>query len=104
MNTINNIGFITSRINQLQTAAFHSHSKNVLQLNPTIISTLKVDENGYIWFLLNKPVQKVTEFEKQFPVALNYYRKGEPFFLNVFGIARIVNDPEELACVEAETI
>lgn len=44
----------------------------------------------------------VTEFETQFPVALNFYKKGIPFFVNVFGIARIVIDPEELACAEID--
>ncbi len=99
MNTSTQIDFINSKITELGTAVFHSHSNSVLNLNPTVINTLKVDENGYIWFFVNKPAQTVTEFEKQFPVALNYYKKGIPFFLNVFGIARIVIDPEELACV-----
>jgi general stress protein 26 len=91
-------GFITSKINELVTAVFHSHSTGVLNLNPTIIKTLKVDDNGYIWFLVDKPLQSITEFEKEIPVALNYYKKGAPFFLNVFGIGRIVTDPEELIC------
>jgi hypothetical protein len=103
MNTPTQLGFITSKINELETAVFHSHSNSVLNLNPTIIRTLKIDDNGYIWFLVNRPAQTVTEFEKQFPVALNYYKKGAPFFLNVFGIARIVIDPEELACVAIDS-
>ncbi|MES2328872.1 MAG: hypothetical protein V4539_04665 [Bacteroidota bacterium] len=92
------LDFITSKITELGTAVFHSHSNSVLNLNPTVIRTLKIDENGNIWFMVNKPAQIVTEFEKQFPVALNYYKKGTPFFVNVFGIARIINDPEELQC------
>lgn len=99
MNTPTQLGFIAAKIGELETAVFHSHSNSVLNLNATVIRTLKIDDNGYIWFYVNKPVQAVTEFEKQFPVALNYYKKGTPFFLNVFGIARIVNDPEELECV-----
>jgi len=98
MDTPSQLGFITSRINELETAVFHSHTNNILNLNPSVIKTLQIDENGYIWFMLDKPVQEITEFEKQFPVALNYYKKGAAFFLNVFGIARIVIDPEELAC------
>jgi general stress protein 26 len=102
MNTITQLGFITSKINELETAVFHSLSNSVLNLNPTVIKHLKIDDDGYIWFLVNKPVQKVTEFEKQFPAALNYYKKGTSFFLNVFGIARIIIDPEELACVSID--
>jgi hypothetical protein len=69
------LDFITSKITELGTAVFHSHSNSVLNLNPTVIRTLKIDENGNIWFMVNRPAQIVTEFEKQFPVALNYYKK-----------------------------
>jgi hypothetical protein len=102
MNTLTQLSFLTSRINELETAVFHSHSNSVLNLNPSIIRTLKTDDAGNIWFYVNKPPQAVTEFEKQFPVALNYYKKGAPFFLNVFGIARIVIDPEELVCANVD--
>ncbi len=102
MNTTTHLGFISEKINQLETAVFHSHSNSVLNLNATVINTIKIDENGYIWFYVNRPVQIVTEFEKQFPVALNYYKKGTPFFLNVFGLARIVIDPEELVCADID--
>ncbi len=102
MNTTTHIDFISSKINALQTAVFHSHSNSVLNLSPTVINTARIDDNGNIWFFVNKPTQKVTEFEKQFPVALNYYKKGTPFFLNVFGVARIVIDPEELTCANMD--
>jgi hypothetical protein len=102
MNTPTQLDFITSKISELQTAVFHSHSNSVLTLNPTVIRVLKIDDNGYIWFFVNRPAQVVTEFETQFPVALNFYKKGVPFFVNVFGIARIVIDPEELACAEID--
>jgi len=90
------LDFISARIEELQTAVFHSQSNTVLNLNTAVISTLKVDIDGYIWFFVNKPSQAISEFEKQFPVALNFYKKGAMFFLNVFGMAKIITDPEEL--------
>jgi general stress protein 26 len=102
MKTSTQLGFVSSRIEELQTAVFHSQSNNVLNLNPTIIRTLKVDINGYIWFFVNKPLQAVSEFEKQFPVALNFYKKGAMFYLNVFGMARMITDPEELECTKID--
>jgi len=90
------LGFISSRIEELKTAIFQSQGRTVLKLNPGVISVLKVDTDGYIWFLVNKPIQVVSEFEKQFPVDLNFYKKGAMFFLSVFGIARMITDPEEL--------
>ncbi len=98
MNTNNHLGFITGKIEELGTAVLHSHSNSVLNIKSTIVKTRQVDDNGNVWFTICKPVQEITQFDKQFPVALNYYRKGSPFFLNIFGVARIVTDPEELTC------
>lgn len=100
MNTQNQIGFITTKIEELGTAVLHSHSNSVLNIKSTIVNTLQVDTNGNIWFAISKPQQEITQFEKQFPVGLNYYKKGSPFCLNVFGVARIVSDPEELTCAD----
>jgi general stress protein 26 len=96
------LGFISSRIEELRTAIFHSQSTTILNLNPAVISILKVDTDGYFWFLVDKPLQAVSEFEKQFPVDLNFYKKGAMFFLNVFGIARMITDPEELELTEID--
>jgi hypothetical protein len=98
MNTNNHLGFITGKIEELGTAVLHSHSNSVLNIKSTVVNTRQVDENGNIWFTISKPQQEINQFEKQFPVALNYYKKGTAFFLNIFGIARIVSDPEELVC------
>lgn len=100
MNTHNQIGFITTKIEELETAVLHSHSNSVLNIKSALVRTLQVDVNGNIWFTIHKPQQEITQFDKQFPVGLNYYKKGSDFFLNVFGVARIITDPEELACVD----
>lgn len=100
MNTHNELGFITTKIEELGTAVLHSHCNSVLNIKSTVVNTLQVDETGHVWFTVSKPQQEITQFEKQFPVALNYYKKGLPFSLNAFGVARIVTDPEELTCAD----
>ncbi len=102
MNTNTQFQFLTSKINELETAVFHSQSNSVLNLYPTVIKHLKIDDKGYIWFLMNKPLQEIREFEKQFPFALIYYKKGASFYINVYGVARIVIDPEELVCADLD--
>lgn len=96
MNTQNQIGFITGKIQQLQTAILHSHSNCLLKFPDSLARTLQVDEIGCVWIAVKKPRQFVHEFDRSFHVGLNYYRKGTPFFLNIFGIARLVIDPEEI--------
>ena len=96
MNTQNKVEFITDKIKQLQTAILHSHSNCLLKFPDSLAKTLQVDEVGCVWIAVKKPQQHVHEFDRSFQVALKYYRKGAPFYLNIFGIARIVIDPEEI--------
>lgn len=95
MNTQNQVGFITDKIKQLQTAILHSHSNCLLKFPDSLAKTLQVDEAGCVWIAVKKPLQMVHEFDRSFNVGLNYYRKGIPFFLNIFGVARLIIDPEE---------
>lgn len=96
MNTQNQVGFITAKIQELQTAILHSHSNCLLKFPDSLAKTLQVDEVGCVWVAVKKPSQLVHEFDRSFHVGLNYYRKGTPFFLNVFGVARLIIDPEEI--------
>jgi hypothetical protein len=45
---------------------------------------------------MQKPPQQLNEFEKEFPVKLDFFRKGLAYSLQVIGNGYIVNDPEEI--------
>lgn len=96
MNTQNQVGFITDKIQQLQTALLRSHSNSLLKFPNSLATTLEVDNVGCVWIAVPKPTQYLHEFDRSFQVDLNYFRKGAPFFLNIYGIARLVIDPEEI--------
>ena len=89
--------FIAEKIDGIKNAIFYCHSNSPLRINNTIINTFKVDETGFITFFINRPPQLLSQFDQEFPVGLNYFQKGKDYFLNIFGKARIINDPEELA-------
>ncbi|HEX8462914.1 MAG TPA: hypothetical protein VF623_15880 [Segetibacter sp.] len=89
--------FIAEKIEDLRVAIFYCHSNSQLKIHNTIINTYKVDDNGCITFFIPRPQQLISQFEQEFPVGLNYFKKGKDYFFNVFGKARIINDPEELA-------
>ena len=95
MNTQGQHFFITSKIQELQTAILNYHTDSVLKFPSEVVQTLHVDEIGCLWIAISKPMQFVNEFDRSFYVTLNYYKKGIPFFLNTYGLARIVSDPEE---------
>lgn len=96
MNTLNQVGFISNKIQQLETAILHCHSNSLLKFPTSLAQTIRVDEVGCVWITVKKPLQFVHEFDRSFHVALNYYKKGTPFYLNIFGMARLIIDPEEI--------
>ena len=96
MLTESQLNFYREKIQELRSALFFNTSNAVLQLPPCIISTLKMDEAGQVWFFVNRPGQYLHEFDKEFPARLNFFRKGKRFFLNLTGKAYIISDPEEL--------
>lgn len=92
-----NLQFLADKIVELNNAIFYSHSNSPLKIHNTVIQTYQVDSNGCISFFIQRPQQLISQFDREFPVGLNYFRKGKDFYINIFGKARIINDPEELA-------
>jgi hypothetical protein len=92
--------FVAEKIEDLGAAILYCYSRRPLRINNTIIHSSKVDRCGCISFFIDRPRQLVSEFEKEFPVGLNYFKKGKNYFLKVLGKATIINDPEELAYEE----
>ena len=92
----NNLLFLQEKIQELRSALFFNSSNAVLKLPTCIITTLKVDEAGQVWFFVNRPEQYLHEFDKEFPARLDFFRKGKLFYLQITGKAFIVTASEEL--------
>lgn len=90
---------LSQKITNLVTAIFFNQSEAVLKLPTSIVRIIHVDEYQYIWFFIQKPQQNLTEFEKKFPVKLDFFRKGLDYSLQVTGDGYIVNDPEEVLLI-----
>jgi hypothetical protein len=91
--------FLQEKIKNLGSAIFFNQSEAVLKLCTSIVRIIHVDEYGFIWFFVQKPQQQLNEFEKEFPVKLDFFRKGLDYSLQVIGKGCIVSDPEELMLV-----
>ncbi|HUR11925.1 MAG TPA: pyridoxamine 5'-phosphate oxidase family protein [Flavitalea sp.] len=89
--------FLQDKIQELRSALFFSLSNSVLRMPTSIITALRVDDAGQIWFFMGKPLQQLTEFDKQFPARLEFYKKGKASFIKVSGRACIVNDPHQVS-------
>jgi general stress protein 26 len=88
--------FLQEKIKEINSAIFFNLSDSVLKFPTTIVSTLKVDDFGYVWFFVKKPKQNINEFETEFPVRLDYFKKGTEYFLQIMGKAWVITDPEEV--------
>ena len=96
--------FLQEKIQDLKNALFFSQNTSLLRIGTTIVSVLKVDELGMMWFYVSRPQQALHEFDHEFPVRLEFFRKGRDYFLHVSGKAFIVTDPEEINNLEYEDI
>ena len=88
--------FLQDKIREIGSAIFFNLSDSILKLPTSIVTTLKVDEYGFVWFFVQRPKQSLKEFETEFPVRLDFYKKGKAYFLQVSGKGWVVTDPEEM--------
>jgi len=100
MTTNQQLNFLQEKIQELGTAICFNLSDSVLKLPTSIVNTLKVDEYGFVWFFMQKPRQHLKEFETEFPVRLDFFKKSTNYFLQVMGKGWVVTDPEEMNSIE----
>lgn len=86
-----NLQFISEKITDLQNAVMYSMSKSLIKLPNDIVTAVKVDEEGQLWFLSHLPAQSLSACEQSFPARLKFFRKGRNFFVEVSGKATIVS-------------
>ena len=81
------LNFLKEKIQEIGSAIFFNQSDSVLKLPTSIVETVKVDDFGLVWFYVQKPRQDLREFDKEFPVRLDFFRKGKSYFLQIEGKA-----------------
>src|SRR5688572_31895273 len=92
----NDISFLQDKIQGIGSALFYNMSSGVLKIPTSIVSVLRVDEAANIWFFVNRPEQNLYAFDREFPVRMQFYRKGKGYYLQITGKAYVVDDPEEV--------
>ncbi|HEY0731219.1 MAG TPA: hypothetical protein VGD33_02275, partial [Chitinophagaceae bacterium] len=92
MATDTNLQFIRERIYEIRHAVMYSMSNGLVRIPNNIVSVIKVDNDGQLWFLCAPPTQKIEECECVFPARLQFYKKGKFFRLEVSGKATVMNN------------
>jgi len=91
MTTDSNFQFIREKIYTLRSAIMYSMSTELVKLPDNVVTAIRVDEDGQLWFLSKRPLQLVSECAQSFPARLKFYRKGVEFYMEVSGHAMIMN-------------
>ena len=92
-----NLGFLSEKINEIKTALFRTELNSDLQLPNNIVQTLKVVNDGTVWFFTSFSGQHFRDIDKPFYAYLNYNKKGTGCRLQLSGKASIVkNDDDKL--------
>lgn len=93
--TDSNLSQIRQKIYTLRTAIMYSLSNDVCRLPNCIVTAVKVDDSGQLWFTCPRPLLETTELEEGFPVRLHFYHKGVFFHLEVSGKAQVIEKSHE---------
>src|SRR5688572_9067516 len=91
MNNDFNLRLIKDKIYEMRTAIMYNLSDEVIRLPNSIINVAKVDDEGHIWFMCDRPSYHPEQYSALFPVRLQFYRKGKLFHLEISGSAEIAN-------------
>ena len=84
------LAFLKEKIENIRIALFKAEINSELQLPNNIISTLKVDNDGYIWFYTSCNGSYAPQVDKEFFAYLDYYQKGGDTRLRINGRACII--------------
>ena len=91
-----NLDFLEKKIKEIRVAMFRAESDALLCLPNNIITTLKTDKDGNIWFLTSCNKKYAKNVDKCFYATLDYYQKGTECRLRISGSASIVEDIMEV--------
>lgn len=89
-----NLAFLQEKIKDIKIALFKSEMNSELRLPNNIIETLKVEEDGYIWFFTSCSGDYAKSIDKSFYAYLDYYKKGTDCRIQLSGKATIVDDED----------
>ncbi len=90
-----NLAFLKEKIKDIRIALFKSEINSELQLPNNIIQTLKVEDDGTIWFFTSCNGEYAQNIDRSFYAYLDYYKKGTECRLQLSGRATIVEDDGE---------
>lgn len=91
-----NLLFLETKIQEIKFAIFIAENDSGLQLPHKIISTIKTDGEGNVWFFTTCTRRSTDIHTTHFFAYLDYYQKEQDCSLRLSGKASIVDEETEL--------
>lgn len=88
--------FLKRKLSELNSALFFAEGDSLFKLPNHLVTEMEMNDDGQIWFVIPKPAQDIDAFDKEFPVRLEFFKKGKPFRLKIQGKGSIVGDQVEI--------
>jgi len=87
--------FIRDKVAELGVAIFYNVSDNPNMITNSLVSFICYDEEGRLYFFISRPLYLMQE-DIRFPAVLDFYRKGQPYFIKINGIAELLTEKDEI--------
>lgn len=88
--------FLKRKLSELNSALFFAEGDSLFKLPNHLVTEMEINDDGEIRFVIPKPAQDIEAFDKEFPVRLEFFKKGIAYRLKVQGKGTIVEDRAEM--------
>lgn len=90
----NNLQFLRDKVYSLRTALMYTMSNSLVKVPNNIVTALRIDDEGYLWFTCTACAQHLNEYESSFPARLHFFKKGVGYYMELSGKACIIKNYE----------
>jgi hypothetical protein len=84
------------KLSELNSALFFAEGDSLFKLPNHLITEMEINDDGEIRFVIPKPAQDLEAFDKEFPVRLEFFKKGIAYRMKLQGKGAIVEDSLEM--------
>ena len=84
------------KLAELNSALFFAEGDSLFKLPNHLVTEMEINDDGEIRFVIPKPAQDIEAFDKEFPVRLEFFKKGIAYRLKLQGKGAIVEDSAEM--------
>lgn len=88
--------FLKRKLSELNSALFFAEGDSLFKLPNHLVTEMEISDDGEIRFVIPKPAQDIEAFDKEFPVRLEFFKKGIAYRVKVQGKGVIVEDGAEM--------